>query len=70
VILGEPGIGKTRLLQYAEEAAGDMRTAGIAGVESEVRLGFAALHACWCLSSTGPTGYRFRGATRWLRRSV
>ena len=44
VIVGEPGIGKTRLLQYAAQAAGGLRTVRIAGVESELRLGFAAVH--------------------------
>jgi DNA-binding CsgD family transcriptional regulator len=44
VIAGEPGIGKTRLLGYAAQAADGVRTVSIAGVESELRLGFAALH--------------------------
>ena len=44
VIVGEPGVGKTRLLRYAEQAAGGVRTVSIAGVESELRLGFAGLH--------------------------
>jgi DNA-binding CsgD family transcriptional regulator len=44
LILGEPGIGKTRLLEYAAQAADGVRTVRIAGLESELRLGFAALH--------------------------
>ena len=44
VIVGEPGVGKTRLLQYAAEKAEGLRLVRIAGVESEVRLGFAAVH--------------------------
>jgi DNA-binding CsgD family transcriptional regulator len=44
VILGEPGVGKTRLLEYAAQAADGVRTVRIAGLESELRLGFAALH--------------------------
>jgi hypothetical protein len=43
VIVGEPGVGKTRLLGYTAQASG-VRTVSIAGVESELRLGFAALH--------------------------
>ena len=44
VILGEPGVGKTRLLQYAAETAEGLQVVHVAGVESEVKLGFAALH--------------------------
>jgi DNA-binding CsgD family transcriptional regulator len=44
VIAGEPGIGKTSLLRYAARAAVGVRMVSIAGVESELRLGFAALH--------------------------
>jgi len=44
VIVGEPGIGKTRLLEYTAQAAQGVRTVSVVGVESELRLGFAALH--------------------------
>jgi DNA-binding CsgD family transcriptional regulator len=44
VLIGEPGIGKTSLLACAVDAAGDLHVTRISGVESEVQLGFAALH--------------------------
>ncbi|HXA61889.1 MAG TPA: AAA family ATPase [Streptosporangiaceae bacterium] len=44
VLVGEPGIGKTRLLDHTAEACPDLRVVRIAGVESEMRLGFAGLH--------------------------
>jgi DNA-binding CsgD family transcriptional regulator len=44
VVRGEPGIGKTSLLDYAAGAAAGFRVIRIAGVESELELGFAGLH--------------------------
>ena len=44
VLCGEPGIGKTTLLEYATESASGFRVAGAVGVESEAELAFAALH--------------------------
>jgi DNA-binding CsgD family transcriptional regulator len=44
VIRGEPGVGKTSLLEYAAAAAPDFQLARVGGVESEMELSFAALH--------------------------
>jgi DNA-binding CsgD family transcriptional regulator len=44
VIVGEPGLGKTALLEYAAGAAPDFRCERAVGVESEMELAFAALH--------------------------
>src|SRR3954452_16296743 len=45
VLRGEPGIGKTALLEHAVEAAPEFRVARAAGVEAEMELPFAALQA-------------------------
>lgn len=44
VLRGEPGIGKSALLDYAAEQAGDMRQLRATAVESESELAFASLH--------------------------
>jgi AAA ATPase domain len=43
VLRGEPGIGKTALLEHAVESAPEFRLARAAGVEAERELAFAAL---------------------------
>ena len=42
VVSGEPGVGKTALLQSAIESASGFRVARAVGVESEMELAFAA----------------------------
>src|SRR3954466_6322313 len=44
VLRGEPGIGKTALLDEAIASATEFRVARAAGVEAEMELAFAALH--------------------------
>src|SRR5213596_1065859 len=44
VVHGAPGIGKSALLEYAENAATGMHVLRSVGVESEMELPFATLH--------------------------
>ncbi len=44
VLRGEPGVGKTALLEYIVERAPECRLARTAGVQSEMELAFAG---CW-----------------------
>ncbi|HWX09720.1 MAG TPA: AAA family ATPase, partial [Gaiellaceae bacterium] len=52
VVYGEPGVGKTALLDDAVDSAGDFRVARTVGVEGEIELAFAALHQL-CSPSLG-----------------
>src|SRR5690348_9330820 len=51
-VYGEPGVGKTALLDYTVEAAADLRVTRAVGVEGEMELAFAALHQL-CSPSLG-----------------
>ena len=44
VVRGEPGVGKTALLEYLVERASGCRVVRAAGVQSEMELAFAGLH--------------------------
>jgi len=44
VLRGEPGVGKTALLEYVAEQASGFRVVRAAGVQSEMELAFAGLH--------------------------
>ena len=44
MLYGEPGVGKTALLQYVMERASGFRVARASGVQSEMEIAFAGLH--------------------------
>lgn len=44
VVIGEPGIGKSSLLEYALRQASDMRALRVLGVEAEAAVPYAGLH--------------------------
>jgi DNA-binding CsgD family transcriptional regulator len=56
VLRGEPGVGKTALVEYAVESATGFRVARAAGVEAEAELAFATLQQLF-----GPMGRRLDG---------
>ena len=55
VISGEPGTGKTALLDFTAGQASDLRVIRVAGTASEAGLGYAALHQL-CSPLTGLLG--------------
>ena len=44
VVRGDPGVGKTALLNYLAQRASGCRVVRVAGVQSEMELAFAGLH--------------------------
>jgi DNA-binding CsgD family transcriptional regulator len=55
VVRGEPGVGKTALLDWAVESAAGLRVVRVAGVESEMELDYAALQQL-CAPMLGQLG--------------
>jgi DNA-binding CsgD family transcriptional regulator len=53
VVRGEPGVGKTALLEHAIRSAQDFRVVRVSGVESEMELAFAGLHQLCALVLDG-----------------
>ena len=60
VLRGEAGVGKTALLRHLSVAAQGCRIARVAGIESEMELAFAGLHA---LCAHLVSGIALRGAS-------
>jgi stage III sporulation protein SpoIIIAA len=54
VLCGEPGVGKTALLQHLIARAVTCRKVQIAGVQSEMELAFAGLHQLCAPLLAGP----------------
>jgi len=64
VIVGEPGVGKTALLEYAVESASSFRVARAGGVEWEMDFRSRPFSSCARRCWTGWTGYLIGSATR------
>ena len=58
VVAGEPGVGKSALLDYAARQAQGWRVARAVGVQSEMELAFAGLHQLWVGDLDSPGGVR------------
>ena len=70
VVRGEPGVGKTALLDYLAAQAPGCRVARAAGVESEMELAFAGLHQLLTPMLNRLVGSPARNATRCGSRSA
>ncbi|HEY2240245.1 MAG TPA: ATP-binding protein, partial [Streptosporangiaceae bacterium] len=44
VLRGEPGVGKTSLLDYVQAAAAGLTVLRVDGIETEIEFSFGALH--------------------------
>jgi hypothetical protein len=65
LLAGEPGVGKTALLEYLASRAADCQLIDVAGIESEAELAFAGLHQlCVCRSWIASPLCRRRRARR------
>jgi hypothetical protein len=70
VLRGEPGIGKTALLDYAVERAQGYRVVRAVGVESEMELPFAGLQLLCAPLLDALGGLPSPSARRWKRPSA
>ena len=70
VVRGEPGIGKTALLDWAVESAAGLRVVRVAGVESEMELAFAALQQLCAPMLDKLAACRIRSVPRLASRSA
>jgi hypothetical protein len=60
ILRGEPGVGKSALLDYAVERAEDLQIVRTVAVESEMAMGFAAVTSCCYLQLRLPRRNRRR----------
>lgn len=66
VLRGEPGAGKSALLDYAVERAEDLQVLRTVAVESEMAVGFAGVHQLLVPSCPAWTGCPSRSGGRWV----
>ena len=68
-LIGEPGIGKTALLEYADGRADGMQLLRARGIESEAQIPFGSCWSCsarrWCCSRRSRNPRPRRWKVRW-----